>query len=277
MTETERLLSELVRINSVNPDLVPGAPGEGEIARFVGAWLKERGFETHWLEAKKGRPTVVGVAKGTAGRSLMFNGHTDTVTLEGVKDGLNPVIRDGQMYRRGVYDMKSGAAARAKALNLRGDLLVVYVADEEYGSLGSEELTLAHRGFVWLERRSVPGETPEAAEAEIQAVLDRIAASDPEFKATVRQDLARGPHAISETEPIVQILRAQASHVLGAVPKVRGDPWWMDCGVLSGAGIPSFLFGVKGTGAHSAEEWVDLESVEDLSEILYQTAKEFCS
>lgn len=282
-------------------------------------------------------------------------------------NGLNPVIRDRQMYGRGVYDMKSGlaamlAAARARRENLRGDLIVAYVADEECGSLGSKELvrhfradaaivteptelklTLAHKGFVWLElsvegraahgskpelgvdasmkagkilveietldrhfcanpthpllgagslhasliaggqelssyparctvwleRRAVPGETPEKVEAEIQAILNTLAASDPEFKATVRWDLARGPHQIPESEPIVRVLGQHATRGLGAVPAVKGDPWWTDCGVLSEAGIPALLFGVKGAGAHSAKEWVDLESLEQLAEILY--------
>jgi len=35
MEEFEQLLSELVSINSINPDLIPGAPGEAEIAQYI--------------------------------------------------------------------------------------------------------------------------------------------------------------------------------------------------------------------------------------------------
>ena len=84
MNNAAELLKELVSINSVNPDLVPGAAGEIEIAVFCTQWLAARGFEVHRLEERKGRPSVVGIAKGRGGgRSLMFNGHLDTVTHAG--------------------------------------------------------------------------------------------------------------------------------------------------------------------------------------------------
>ena len=58
-----QLLRQLVSINSVNPDLVPGGAGEAAIADFCGAWLSERGFEVHRLEEHPGRPSIVGIAK----------------------------------------------------------------------------------------------------------------------------------------------------------------------------------------------------------------------
>jgi acetylornithine deacetylase len=179
MNELTQLLQDLVAIDSVNPDLQPGAAGETRAARFVEAWFQHNGFETHWLEATPGRPSVVGIVRGTGigGRSLMFNGHLDTVGLLPF-DGapLQPRIADGRMYGRGAYDMKCGVAAmmiaakRCKTLGLSGDILVACVADEEYASLGSEEVvkhfradaaivtepsglqfTIAHKGFVWFD------------------------------------------------------------------------------------------------------------------------------
>lgn len=172
------LLQNLVRINSVNPDLVPGAPGETAIVDFTEAWLAERGFETTRLEATPGRPSIVAVSRGTGGgKSLMFNGHLDTVTLAGYDgDPLNPRIEDGKMFGRGTFDMKAGiaaimvAAASAAAQPHRGDILVALVADEEYASAGTEEVlrhfsadaaivaepthedvVIAHRGFAWFD------------------------------------------------------------------------------------------------------------------------------
>lgn len=172
------LLAELVRIDSVNPDLVPGAPGEGAIADYVTTWLTDRGFEVTRLETIPGRPSVVAMARGTGGgRSLMFNGHLDTVTLAGYDgDPLDPVIRDGRMYGRGTFDMKAGiaammvAAATAAQAKLRGDVMLALVADEEYASTGTEEvlrrfgadaavvceptheqIVVAHRGFAWFD------------------------------------------------------------------------------------------------------------------------------
>ncbi|MFC5931367.1 ArgE/DapE family deacylase [Cryobacterium melibiosiphilum] len=177
------LLRTLIAIDSVNPDLVPGAAGEARIATWCAEWLAERGFEVHRLEERPGRPSIVGVFRGTgAGRSLMLNGHLDTVgvaTYTG--DPFTAEERDGRIFGRGSFDMLGGvaailvAAARASAsgpdgARLAGDVIVTLVADEEFGSLGTEEvlrhfradaaiiaepsgleLTLAHRGFAWFE------------------------------------------------------------------------------------------------------------------------------
>lgn len=192
MDDPMELLKALVSIDSVNPDLVPGGAGEGRIAAFCAGWLKERGFEAHVLEDVPGRPSVVGIARGSGGgRSLMFNGHIDTVSTASYDgDALAPVVRDGRLYGRGAFDMKSGvaammvAAARAKEKGVRGDILVACVADEEHASFGTEqvarrfradaaivtepshlELTLAHKGFVWFEvtvhGRAAHGSRPE--------------------------------------------------------------------------------------------------------------------
>lgn len=172
------LTAQLVAIDSVNPALVPGGAGESAIAAFCAGWFAAHDFEVHQLRSPEGRDSVVGVHRGSGGgRSLMLNGHYDTVTLAGF-DGnpLEPRIENGRMTGRGAYDMKSGVAAmmvaavRAKAEPLRGDILVCCVADEEHASLGTTfvlrhftadagivtepmnlEPTLWHKGFVWAE------------------------------------------------------------------------------------------------------------------------------
>ena len=69
----------------------------------------------------RGRPNVVGVFAGTGGgRSLILNGHIDTVTLEPVGDWtkkpFGAEIEDGLMYGRGTSDMKGGLMAALMAL-----------------------------------------------------------------------------------------------------------------------------------------------------------------
>ena len=65
------LLRNLVAIDSVNPSLVPGAAGEGEIAAAVAASMRQIGMDVEVDEVAPGRPNVVGVSKGgqRAGRS----------------------------------------------------------------------------------------------------------------------------------------------------------------------------------------------------------------
>jgi acetylornithine deacetylase len=175
--ELTELLSRLVAIDSVNPDLVAGGAGEGEIARFVGDWLEGAGLEVKSDEVARGRWNVVGRARGSGGgKALMLNAHMDTVGVAGMDAPFDPRIEDGRLYARGAYDMKASLAAimltgaRARGLGLRGDVIVTAVADEEVASAGSVavaerlsadaaivaeptelRLAIAHRGFVWVE------------------------------------------------------------------------------------------------------------------------------
>lgn len=371
------LTRRLVAINSVNPDLVPGGAGESAIADYCTDWLAERGFEVHRLETHPGRPSIVGVARGSGGgRSLMFNGHIDTVSIATYDgDALDPLQRDGKLFGRGSFDMKGGvaammvAAARAKAAGLRGDILVACVADEEYASFGTEdvaraftadaaivtepshlELTVAHRGFAWfdvvvkgraahgsrpelgidaiakagkflvaledydkrlranpthpllksgsahaslikggqevssypaecrisLERRTIPGETGATVQTELQAILDAIAATDADFNANLVAGLERPPFEVAESEPIVAALNEAATGRLGQAPARRGEPFWTDCAILQQAGIPCVMFGVDGGGAHAAQEWATVASIDVLTDILTDTARAFC-
>jgi acetylornithine deacetylase len=171
------LLSELVAIDSVNPELVAGGAGEAEIARFVAGWCERAGLEVELIDAAPGRPSVVATARGSGGgASLMLNAHTDTVGVEGMEAPHEPRIEGNRLYGRGAYDMKASlaaimlAGARAAELGLRGDVIVTAVCDEEFASIGTQsvlerhgadaavvteptalEVCVAHKGFVWLE------------------------------------------------------------------------------------------------------------------------------
>lgn len=172
-------LAGLVRINSINPTLVPGAPGEPEIAAYVARWLSAAGLTSQVIESTPGRPSVAARLAGTGGgRSLMLNAHMDTVDVAGMAEPFSGAVRNGRLYGRGAYDMKGSLAAcmaAAKTLaasgeRLRGDLLIAAVADEEYGSLGTSDLAVrfptsgaivteptslrvcrAHKGYLWIE------------------------------------------------------------------------------------------------------------------------------
>jgi acetylornithine deacetylase len=375
--DVEALLGQLVAIDSVNPDLVPGGAGEAAMARFVAGWLREAGLEVTLDEPVPGRPGVVGIARGTGGRrSLMLSAHLDTVGVAGMSHPFEPTVEDGRLYGRGAYDMKGGlaaimlAAAEARRRGLRGDVILTGVADEEYASLGTTsiikrwradaaivteptalDLCLAHKGFLWLEvevigqaahgsrpdlgvdaitkmggvllglerlgqrlaqkpahpwlghgslhasliqggqelssypercvlsveRRTLPNETPEQVQAELQEILDQLAAADPTFQATVKTTLVRDAFEIAPEAPIVQAVRTAATTALGREPANIGAAWWMDAALLAAAGIPTVIFGPGGAGAHAAVEWVSLEDVARCVEVLVQAITAFCA
>ncbi|MEP6480139.1 MAG: M20/M25/M40 family metallo-hydrolase, partial [Rhodoglobus sp.] len=104
------LARRLIAIESVNQGLAKTGSGEAAIADFCVAWLETRGFDVSRLEATPGRPSVVGVARGTGGgRSIMLNGHLDTVGVATyLADPFDPVVRDGRLHGRGSFDMKTG-------------------------------------------------------------------------------------------------------------------------------------------------------------------------
>ena len=69
------------------------------------------------------RPNVVGVLRGTGGgRSLLLNGHVDTITCEPEDEWrispLSGKVIDGKLYGRGTSDMKSGLAAMTMAVKI---------------------------------------------------------------------------------------------------------------------------------------------------------------
>jgi acetylornithine deacetylase len=175
---TISLLRDLVAIDSVNPSLVPGARGEGDVARRIAAELGALGLQVHVTEVAPGRPNVVGVLEGARpGPTLMLVGHTDTVGVAGMPRPFAGDIREGKLYGRGAQDMKGGVAAMVGAARrivetgglAAGRLLIAAVVDEEHASLGAEALVatwranaavvteptsldvaVAHKGFQWV-------------------------------------------------------------------------------------------------------------------------------
>src|SRR5208337_367481 len=67
-----------------------------------------------------GRPNLIATLSGSGrGRSLLFNGHMDTVPAGRARWSESPwsgAVRDGRVYGRGSFDMKGGLAAQFAVL-----------------------------------------------------------------------------------------------------------------------------------------------------------------
>jgi acetylornithine deacetylase len=141
---------------------------------------------------------------------------------------------------------------------------------------GQELSSYPERCLLSVERRILPVETPESVEAEFIGILKDIHHSDPSFNAIVRRGIDRAPLETSKEADIVKSIQSAAVKVMNHPPQIAGVQFWTDAAILSGAGIPSVLFGPSGSGAHAVEEWVDLSSVKVCAEIYLEAAKSFC-
>ena len=140
------LTRQLVAFDSVNPGLVPGAVGEGPIAQFVADRLSGSGFEVRLVPALSDprRMSVIAVRDGSRpGRTVVLNGHLDTVGVEGMAEPFTARIDGDRMFGRGTSDMKGGvaglviAAEQLVAAGAPGRLVLALVADEEDAGLGA--------------------------------------------------------------------------------------------------------------------------------------------
>jgi acetylornithine deacetylase len=177
-SEVVDLLKDLVSIDSVNPDLSPGARGEADIAMFVHRWAVENGLSAELAGQDNLRPSVLvrGGERQLDAPRLLLCAHLDTVGIGEMVDPLIPRVEGDRLYGRGSYDMKAGLAASLIACRqldrqgYPGEVIVAAVADEEHGSLGVRavlgavdvdlaivteptELVIgvAHRGYAWME------------------------------------------------------------------------------------------------------------------------------
>ena len=380
-TQLVDTLAWLVSIPSINPDLNPGAEGEAQLANAIAERLgRTPGIEVELQDAGGGRPNVIATAGSGSGRTLMLNGHIDTVGVAGMEAPFDPQVDGNKLYGRGSSDMKGAVASMIVLLeqvasdsDFPGSLVATFVVDEEYASIGTQavcreidrwkpdaalvlegtalDVSIAHKGFVWatistagraahgsrfqdgidaiahmgrviagiealshdllqrtphryvgppslhastihggqelssypdscvleIERRTIPGETVEQVEGELQSILDALAAQDKQFKATLAMGLVRYPFEIAEDAEIVQIVRAHAERHTGKTPELIGGMGWMDSALLADAGVSTAIFGPAGDGAHAVVEWADLDSLHNFTLILADVVREFCA
>ena len=210
-TELETLLAQLILIDSRNPWLIPGTPGEGAIAAYLVDRLRALPVEVSVDEVAPGRPNVVARLRGTGGGpTLCLNAHIDTVGDASWPDrSMVPVVADDRMTGLGAADDKGHAAIELLVLEslvrsgrpLRGDVVAAFTMDEEATSTGTSDLlvrhamdaaiviepfglgraTVTHQGFGWLDivvhGRAAHGSAPDVgidAIGHAAAVLERL-------------------------------------------------------------------------------------------------------
>jgi acetylornithine deacetylase len=135
---------------------------------------------------------------------------------------------------------------------------------------GSGLSTYAEKCALQVERRTLPGETPEQVLREIGEVIREAGE-----QADIRNLLDRPPLVCDREAPIARAVREAATEVAGRVPEEAGVAYWMDAAIFAAAGIPTVNYGPGGAGAHEAVEWVDLDSVVSCAAVLAEAARRF--
>ncbi len=373
---------------------IPSYPGivrqEHAVAEYIQSVFAAEGIDCRIDELPDGRANAVAVVKGSGGgRSLMFNGHMDTVPPYDMPDACVPRLVDGRLYGRGTADMKGPLATMMAAViavkragtRLRGDVIFAGVADEEQGSLGTIHLLesglradgaivgeplstpclgIAQRGLEWyqvdfegrtvhggsqstginaiekaaqflravdeklkpalaaaahpilgtssvniavirggtqpstvagqcmvqLDRRFLPSEPYEQVGAQLQALLDDLAAEDPDFHAA----LSVMPESVMESgyvhtgfetaldDPLVGACRAAGETILGRALECVPVTCWTDAGLLSHYGhIPTVVWGPGGMElCHSREEFIEPADMHRCAQGYYAALCDFC-
>jgi acetylornithine deacetylase len=237
------LTRALVAVDSRNPALVVDAPGEQAVALRLAEILTSWGLDVTLMDAGPGRPNVVARAKHPAthrstNRSLLFNGHLDTVGVEGMMHApWDAAIRDGRLYGRGATDMKAGVAAMCAAAvhaldaGLAGEVIITAVADEEYGSIGTRAIidagiradaaivteptrlaiVPAHRGFAWADL-TVHGRAAHGSRYDIGVDANTLAA-------LVMAEVEQHQHTVltTRTHPLLGRASVHAATIRGGL------------------------------------------------------------
>ncbi|HEV8499111.1 MAG TPA: M20/M25/M40 family metallo-hydrolase, partial [Gemmatimonadaceae bacterium] len=141
---------------------------------------------------------------------------------------------------------------------------------------GTGMSTYPDRCTVRIERRTIPGETPDNVRRELEDACARVAARRPSFRAEVAVTFSQAPSDVAVDAPIVRAL-GDAIRGQGETVRVEGMTAWTDAALLNTAGIPAICFGPGDIRlAHAAEEYVKIDEIERATEILSRLATQWC-
>jgi len=120
------------------------------------------------------------------------------------------------------------------------------------------------------ERRTVPPETRETVETEFRQILQTCHDQDPRFRGEASLVCAREPF---EADPEQAVLQQFYRTARSQCPRHVGwgsVSFWTDAALLAAASIPTLVFGPRGAGLHSLEEYVVADDLGDCAEIIYR-------
>jgi len=376
--------SEYMRLLTQKMVSIPSPSGkEKEISDFIASELEKIGISNHLQTVEGNRSNVIARIDGKSKKSILFQGHVDTIPACGWRDAFRGKEKEGMIWGRGSVDMKSSIACAITAMKsiVESDLTpkksVVFACtvDEEKEKKGIFKLVeegvdaqmavcceptnlkigIGHKGSVpvrvstkgkathgsapdagvnaiytmkpvleffeknwkinvqrlegigdvygtynvgmikggenflvvpdwcdiWVDRRTIPGETKHDVRREIESFLNSIRDRDPEFQYEVfvneRPDwkwpkiIERGYKAvvISSEEEIVRLASSAYKKVMGSDPEIAFLMFWTEADFLvNELGIPTIIFGPgEPKRAHSITECISIDQLEMAAKI----------
>jgi acetylornithine deacetylase/succinyl-diaminopimelate desuccinylase len=166
---------------------------------------------------------------------------------------------------------------------------VVGNSSMNYGYIrgGTQPSTVAGDCILQIDRRWIPGEKFTQIKEEYQKVLDRLSASDPNFKADFKvmdisymdDDYIHEALDTSPEEDIVRIAETAVEAVMGKGGALTSFPAWTDGGLINYYGkVPTIILGPGELGsAHSADEHIEISALVPAVLIYCRIACEYCS
>jgi acetylornithine deacetylase/succinyl-diaminopimelate desuccinylase-like protein len=183
VTESEKLIGELVALPSVNPAFLPPGhrdAGETRVAQFIAAVAARAGLAVDFQKVAPGRSNLIArmAPGGKIKQRILLAPHMDTVAPSS-QDQFHPRVTGGRLYGRGTCDTKGSIAAMLTALRLLArsqrrpastEIIFAGLVDEENAQAGSRalaasgfradlvivgeptrlQIVTAHKGSIWL-------------------------------------------------------------------------------------------------------------------------------
>lgn len=163
MTSATRILTDLIRIPSINPmgrhDCDPAICGEERVSEFLLGWLSRLGISAKAQAVSPGRNNVIAMIPASISTSatMLWEVHQDTVPADNMTvPPFEGIVSDGKVFGRGACDVKGAMAAMLSALEIlvkpdsvrRQNLIVGFTVDEEHTFLGVQKLAADLDGML---------------------------------------------------------------------------------------------------------------------------------
>lgn len=141
---------------------------------------------------------------------------------------------------------------------------------------GTGPNTVPQECVVTFDRRTVPGESNDAAMAEVNDIARQVEADWPGTELLFEPPFVEdSPMEADPTSRIAAVFRA-TSVTLGREPEPIGVPFGCDASKFALVGIPVVVFGPGSISqAHAADEFIDVNAVADASFMLERVARAF--